>query len=496
MINLSDKLEVFHLKRCRHLLVLGFITLVAGCFQQRQDSVVIPEFDISEQRPGGSMTAKRLSHRTFIAVGANIDSDAELEFWTGFSLFRDPWVIAPSSTKDRDGLGPLFNTRSCISCHKNGGRGAAPEIGPSKPSALVMRLGVKDIVSDNFVLSASNTYRSYGDQIQPRAISTSHPTLPEPLQGEAELSLSYQEQSGQYKDGTSYSLRAPTYRLVSVAYGDIEAEVGLSPRFAPVIYGVGLLDAIDKQDLLEQEDENDANQDGVSARYNRVPDLQNVQQLALGRFGLKAKHPSLIQQVAAAFRDDIGITNRLFPFESCSELQKECETAAQLGGQDGVEIPDKLLDLVLAVNQYMAVPPARELQAFKVQAGRKLFFETGCHLCHTPSYTTDKEYPVSALANQLIWPYTDLALHDMGPLLADGVKEYQATGQEWRTPPLWGLGLQKDYRQEPLFLHDGRARSIEEAILWHGGEAKNSQQYFINLSKSQRKELLSFLEAI
>lgn len=461
--------------------------------------VSAPDFEQAEHKPAGGMTGKGLSDRSFVQVGSNVDRKEELVFWTGFSLFRDPWVIAPSSTKDRDGLGPLFNTRSCISCHASGGKGPAPQEGISKPSALVMRFGSAEtnIFSDPV----------YGGQLQPRAISVAHSSIQPALLGEAKLQLSYQYISAEYADGTTYTLRQPSYQLTDLAYGDLDKRTLLSPRFSPVIYGVGLLDAISQQDLLAQEDIDDANNDGISAKYNWVPiapSNHNTAEfhgavksgLGIGRFGHKAKHPSLHQQVAAAFRDDIGITSTSFVSESCSDAQANCQAASELGEHESVEIPNKLLDLVTHFNQLIAVPPARNLDSEIAQQGRELFYKLGCESCHTAGYTTDPQYPHASLANQKIWPYTDLALHDMGPKLADGVNEYSATGQEWRTPPLWGIGARKKIRNANLYLHDGRARSVAEAILWHGGEASRSQQAFIQLNQEQRNALLTFLDAI
>ncbi|WP_339723388.1 di-heme oxidoredictase family protein [uncultured Paraglaciecola sp.] len=459
----------------------------------------VPNFEHAEHLPAGGMTGKGLSDRSFVQVGKNVNRKEELIFWTGFSLFRDPWVIAPSSTEDRDGLGPLFNTRSCISCHSSGGKGPAPKEGISKPSALVIRFGSDELSSFSDPV--------YGAQLQPRAIAVTHSSIQPELLGEAQLDLRYQQLSGKYADGTTYTLHQPNYQLTDLAYGDLDKRTKLSPRFSPVIYGLGLLDAISEQDLIDQEDINDNNQDGISAKYNRVPITPSNHNTAafhgsvskaigIGRFGHKAKQPSLHQQVAAAFRDDIGITNSSFVSEPCSIVQLNCHAAASLGGHQSVEIPDKLLDLVTRFNQLIAVPPARNLNSVKVQQGRNLFYKLGCESCHTASYTTDPAYPHPNLANQLIWPYTDLALHDMGEGLADGVNEFDAKGQEWRTPPLWGIGARKNIRSENLFLHDGRAKTVAEAILWHGGEAHTSQQSFIQLDQAQRNALLAFLDAI
>lgn len=451
------------------------------------DSQLTESSTVLEQ-PGGQMTMKRLSSRSYIFPGNNLSAKRRLDFWTGFSLFRDPWVIAPSSTKDRDGLGPLFNARSCVACHKGGSRGKMSSAGESLPTSLLIRLGPVDRTPD----AAS---KKYGGQIQPRSIKFNHGRLAQNPEGEAWLDLRYDVIDGKYPDGTSYQLHAPSYQLTKLKYGAIEEGISTSPRFTPNIFGAGLLDAISTSDLLLQEDPADTNRDGISARYNRVVD-RDTGEIGIGRFGFKAIHPTLKQQVAAAFIGDIGITSSLFPSETCTETQVACIEASKLGGHKGTEIPDKLLKLVVNFNAYLGVPPVRINNGEILAKGKAIFSEIGCASCHTPSYTTDKHYPIAALANQKIWPYTDLALHDMGPALSDGVVEGKATGREWRTPPLWGIGLQQEILGESRFLHDGRARSIEEAILWHGGEALQSQQKFKQLNAQERKALLTFLASI
>lgn len=471
------------------LLGVGSMLFILGCSKPQ-----VPEFKLSEHNPGGSMTVKRLQTLSYIHPGSAITPMQKLNFWSGFSFFRDPWVIAPSSTKSRDGLGPLFNTRTCISCHDGGSRGPLSPEGESLPSSLVMKFGkLSTKVADK---SLSLADPSYGDQLQPRSILYKHPTLQGTMQGEASLKLTYQTITGKYADGSEYQLRKPSYELTHLAYGEVAAHIGLTPRFAPNIFGAGLLDAIDSKDLLAQEDINDRNNDGISAKYNRVPNVKTGA-IEIGRFGLKANHPTLAQQIGAAFRNDIGITNTFFPTEACTTIQKHCIKTAELTTAKGsVEINDKLFSLVLTFNQLLGVPPARDLHGELQSKGRAHFYLLGCQQCHQPSYQTAKNYPVAELANQIIWPYTDLALHDMGKGLADNVIDHKASGQEWRTSPLWGIGLQGNVTNRTEFLHDGRARSISEAILWHGGEAALAQQKFIQLTELQRKELLTFLQSI
>ena len=494
------------IKESTKYLSLLIVVLASGCSENKA-----PAFQQSELSPGGTMTVKRLQKQSYIHPGAAVTGMQKMNFWTGFSFFRDPWIASPSSTKSRDGLGPLFNTRSCISCHDAGSRGPMAEVGESMPTSLVIKLGVRDKFDDsNHQTKKSKSIDkltlvdpNYGDQIQPRGLLFRHPKLEHAPKGEALLKLSYQTIDGRYADGTLYQLSKPKYQLTKMAYGDLADHIGLTPRFAPNIFGAGLLDAIHVDDLLAQEDIDDNNRDGISAKYNRVLNIATGT-VDIGRFPFKAKHPTLAQQIAAAFRNDIGITSRLFPTESCTEQQIICQQTARLGEssidnnhhQTSFEISDKLFSLVVSFNQLLGVPPARNLTTEKVLKGREHFYQLGCQQCHTPSYRTDKNYPVEVLADQLIWPYSDLALHDMGEMLADNVKEDDANGQEWRTPPLWGIGLQKSTTKQQRFLHDGRANSISEAILWHGGEAEQVQKKFTQLTSNQRQELIRFLQAI
>ncbi len=455
-------------------------------------------FNQSEHKPGGDITTRRL-YASFVYPGAKLSAQQQLDFWSGFSFFRDPWVAAPSATGNRDGLGPLFNTRSCIACHTAGGRAKidAPKSGSNEviPLSLVVRLGsqIKGVTSDD---------PNYGGQIQPRA--TSYRLLDSGLtaavnanKGEAWLKLSYEIIKGAFDDGEIYELQKPHYQLSRLAYGELAEHTGISVRLAPNVFGVGLLNAIAIQDLEVQEDTDDINEDGISAKYNRVINVITGQ-TEFGRFGFKAKQPNLHQQVAAAFRDDIGITNSSFPNENCAEQQLVCQQASQAGGHShaNLEIPTNRLDITVTFNELLGVPPARNLENKVTQQGRKHFYQLNCQQCHTPSYITDKNYPVEALANQTIWPYTDLALHDMGEGLADGVFEFDATGSEWRTPRLWGIGLQEKMTGQQRLLHDGRARTINEAILWHGGEAEKSQQAYKALSVEQRNAVVKFIQAI
>ena len=484
------------------LYIFALLMVLASCSDIEKSTIdswsksQVPAFQQSELQPAGDMTHKRL-YSTYLNPGKASSNKQKLDFWSGFSFFRDPWVAAPSATGNRDGLGPLFNTRSCIDCHTAGSRAKIDQAGHILPLSLVVRLGSKDpkIMAVDPI---------YGGQIQPRAISyrlTDENVINKsPYSdnvGEAWLDKKYTLIKGEFADGESYELQQPRYKLTQLAYGELAPYIGLSVRLAPNVFGMGLLNAIKTQDLLNQEDVDDANGDGISAKYNRVPNVITGT-TEVGRFGFKAKQPNLHQQVAAAFRDDIGITNSSFPNETCTESQIACGLASEYGGHSlaDLEIPDNRLALTVTFNEFLGVPPARNLQSKTVRAGRDIFYQLNCQQCHTPSYVTDANYPVKALAKQTIWPYTDLALHDMGEGLADGVNEFIASGREWRTAPLWGIGLQENKTGQQRFLHDGRARTINEAILWHGGEAEAAKQKYKTLTKLQRSALVKFVKAI
>ena len=450
------------------------------------DKSPAPEFSTSELKPGGETTLKRINTRTFIHPSENLDMDQQLDFWDGLSFFRDPWVTAPAVTKDRDGLGPLYNARSCKACHVRGGRGKLVEEGIHQPMALLFRLG--------HATDGSYLDPIYGGQLQPFSIFLNKQTSVMP---EGKVQISYQKIKGVYPDGTLYQLIKPHYQLLELGYQPLSANTVVSPRYAPALYGMGLLDAINESDLLSLEDVDDLDGDGISAKYNRVPLAGKQGKHGIGRFGFKASQPSLAQQTAAAFVNDIGITNPFFTQDTCTESQTMCVLASKLGGHDkALEIPEKLHKLTVFMGANIALQPTRKLKSEKAQKGRRLFYQANCHACHTPSFTTDKSYPIKALANQKIWPYTDLALHDMGEALADNKAEFQANGREWRTPPLWGVGLHSHIQGFEAYLHDGRAKTLEQAILWHGGEAETSKQQFMKFAKQERDALIYFLKQI
>ena len=298
-----------------------------------------------------------------------------------------------------------------------------------------------------------------------------------------------------YPDQQQVELRAPKLDIRQLNYGPLHPQTKFSLRNAPAIHGMGLLEAIDQRDINALQDPDDKNGDAISGRINMVwdPVTQTTQP---GRFGLKASRPNLQTTIAGAFANDIGISNPLFPSQPCTTSQMHCTLQVNGNNTDGFELPQDLLDLVVNFNRNLAVPKRSAEQYKNTQNGRALFYQTGCANCHTPRFVTPQSAALPHLSNQVIWPYSDLLLHDMGKALADNRPDFIASGSEWRTPPLWGNGLQQPMNGYQQLMHDGRAQSVEEAILWHGGEAQNTKQKFTELNKKERQQLIKFVESL
>ncbi|MEM6697952.1 MAG: di-heme oxidoredictase family protein, partial [Bacteroidota bacterium] len=267
----------------------------------------------------------------------------------------------------------------------------------------------------------------------------------------------------------------------------------LSPRIATHLAGMGLLESISEEDILANEDKDDVDKDGISGKANYV---WNVQEEAntLGRFGWKANQPNIIQQNAGAFNGDMGLTSSFFPEDVFTPAQESQHPNIIDGGSP--EVSDEQLFRISLYVQSLAVPAKRNTDEPEYLAGRTLFMEIGCESCHKASFTTSVGNEIPSLDQQKIYPYTDLLLHDMGEGLADHSPDFDATGREWRTAPLWGVGLIKTVNNHTRLLHDGRARNVAEAILWHGGEAKQVTDRFKQLTKQEREDLIFFVNSL
>jgi len=426
---------------------------------------------------------KATGHNAFSRPVANMPIRQRLDFSVGNSFFRNPWVASPSSTKARDGLGPLFNTNACQNCHIKDGRGHAPNSNSDNAVSMLVRLSIdsqRALKADQ----ANHVDPHYGGQLQDFGL----PGIPP----EGQIDIHYDQLEVELNGGEIVQLRQPNINVTRLGYGPLHPKIKFSARIAPPMIGLGLLEAIDARRLQQLADPQDHNGDGISGKLNLVWDLKS-QTLKPGRFGWKAGQPSLLQQNAAAFNGDMGITSVLFRRENCRRAQPECIQSAKRYRDEKPEVAPHLLQQVTFYSRNLAVPKRRAASDPAVVKGEQLFQQINCNGCHTESHTTASNYQHPWLANQNIKPYTDLLLHDMGEGLADNAQEFLASGREWRTPPLWGIGLTKAVGGVEAYLHDGRAQSLQEAIIWHGGEAQSSRDQYAQLSENERRALLEFL---
>jgi CxxC motif-containing protein (DUF1111 family) len=454
--------------------ILYFLIVLCCCiflFEKCREPEPFSENQYDERLSGGTNTvfdntAEAFGHEFPTLTGNNLKV-----FETGDKQFESTFVTAPAPVNG--GLGPLYNNTSCNACHHNDGIGV-PTAGDAQ-SSLLIRLSMPG--TDEY--GGPMPVPGYGIQLQDKAIFGKQP--------EGKVVISYNYQSYSFPDGETYELRAPTYTLTDL-YTPISGYL-LSPRLAPPVFGAGLLEAIPEDEILANADPNDVNKDGISGRPNYVwnPVTQSTE---LGRFGWKANVASILVQVSIAYNQDIGVTDKYFPQES-SYGQPQDDNL-----KDDPELPDEILNAVKYYVQTLAVPARRNVDDPLVLRGKQLFEDAKCQGCHVETFTTGTDVAFPQLSNQVIHPYTDLLLHDMGPELADNRPDYQANGQEWRTAPLWGLGLYATVNYPAYYLHDGRARTLIEAIMWHGGEAEHSKEFFENLSKNDRDDLIKFLQSL
>lgn len=434
----------------------------------------------NEALSGGATTVFDQSVNAFALPVPTLSSQDELLFFVGNSFFNQNWVQAPSSTTARDGLGPYFNAKSCSGCHFKDGRGQPPASIGQLSEGFLLRLSVPGTDKNGGPVGDKN----YGLQFQDHAIDG--------LLAEGIFQLQWEEISGNYPDGTTYHLRKPIIIFDKLNYGEMSSDILISPRVAPQMIGLGLLEAIDEKTILALVDEQDNNHDGISGRANYVWN-HITQQQQIGRFGWKANEPTILQQISGAFNGDIGIRTQYFKDQHILPTQKKAATFPN-GGETEIDNDD--LEKLHLYSATLAVPARRDITDKNVIAGKNIFMALNCNACHVDKMVTGTHPKFNVLSNQTIQPFTDLLLHDMGPGLADNRPDFLASGTEWRTPPLWGIGLFKTVNKHTFYLHDGRARNLEEAILWHEGEAANAKNGFMQLKESERKQLLQFLQSL
>lgn len=449
-----------------------------------------------EAMSGGATTStSKADSRAFSHPSATMSFERKLDFKLGNALFQKLWVSSPSSTQASDGLGPLYNARSCQTCHVKDGRGRPPLAGEDAVS-LFLRLArparneaERAAIARHEVLNFPD--ETYGRQLQNLAIPG--------LAAEGKPVVTYTEKPVRLLDGEVVMLRKPDYAVAELQYGPLGPDTLLSARIAMPTLGLGLIEAIAEADIVAGADPDDKNGDGISGRPAFVRD-HRTGEVKLGRFGWKAQNASVRDQSASAFSHDIGISTPDAPnaYGDCTDAQKDC-LAMPTGVQPRlgpVEAPDPVLDLVTFYTENLAVPQRRNVDDPTVLKGKQIFYTSGCTACHRPKFVTRRDASDPMHSSQLIWPYSDFLLHDMGEALADGQQVGEADGRQWRTQPLWGIGLTQRVNGNSFYLHDGRARSLTEAILWHGGEAQKARDAFAALQKTDRQALLAFLESL
>ncbi len=438
-------------------------------------------------KSGGDTSVKKDGANAYSLPSGNLPMTKRLDFSVGNSFFRNPWVQAPASTDARDGLGPLFNTNGCQNCHIKDGRGHPPEANDTHAVSMLVRLSIPAMTPEQkkaYIKDGVIPEPTYGGQLQDFALQDQTP--------EGQIKITYTDVPVKFTDGTEVVLRKPKLEITDLGYGNMHPDTQFSARVAPPMIGLGLLESIPDATLEAWADEQDKNADGISGKTNRVWDVQK-NDFAIGRFGWKAGQPTLMQQNAAAFNGDVGLTSRLFPNENCTSRQSLCADLPN-GGQP--EVSDKILNFVEFYSQHLAVPIRRNVNDDQVVLGQKLFASAGCESCHKTNVKTAKREGLPALSEQTIHPYTDMLLHDMGEGLADYRPEYLASGTEWRTPPLWGIGYTQEVNGHTYFLHDGRARNLMEAVLWHGGEAEAAKSKVLTFNQKERGALIAFLNSL
>lgn len=455
-------------------IVAGILVLIFLGLNACREVHPFTEANMDERMSGGdTYTIFDGSSNAFSTMIPGMSPRDQFVHEIGDKFFESKFVSAPAPVNP--GLGPIFNNTSCSGCHQRDGRGRPPFAGESL-RAMLFRISIPGKAEDG----GPKPIPGFGTQLQDKAIAG--------VQPEASVTIQYTDKEVTLDDGTVISLRVPHYEIVD-HYRSLPANLLFSPRIATQTVGTGLIEAIPDAEILSHADPDDKDHDGISGRVNRVYDPA-LGTTAVGRFGWKANVATLKVQVASAFQQDMGVTNYVFPEES-SKGQAQFPTS-----EEGVNLPDTVLNAVIFYMQTLAVPARRNVNDPLNKHGAAIFQQIGCAKCHTPTFTTKVNVTFPLLSNQVIHPYSDFLVHDMGPELGDGRPDFEADANEWRTSPLWGLGLTEKVSGYAYYMHDGRARTLTEAILWHGGEGSQSKNSFKKLDKSDRDALISFLNSL
>jgi len=436
----------------------------------------------------GTFTIDRIDREAYSEPAPVLDYRQREKFLRGRHHFNQKWVVFPSLGGDW-GLGPTFIADRCSGCHVGGGRGDTPKSADQQLLSVLVRISIPG--QDEH--GGPKPHPNYGDQIQTQGLmgqDRDATYLGERVPPEANLYLDWQETPTTFADGEKIMLRRPRLRVEKLNFGPLGAEVMYSLRIAQPTFGLGLLEAVSEADILALAEKQKAQ--GVNGHPNYVWDGIG-KRVALGRFGWKSNQPSIRQQIAAALHGDIGVTSPLFDKENCPPVQKDC--AYQPPGNQP-ELVEADWDELEFWTQALAVPARRNVGDPDFKSGARLFAEAKCAACHVPEMKAGALPGLAQIQGQVFHAYTDLLLHDMGEELADGRPDFKAGPRDWRTPPLWGLGLSQTVSGSTAMLHDGRARNVIEAILWHGGEAETAREAFRNMPKADREALLKFLSSI
>jgi CxxC motif-containing protein (DUF1111 family) len=462
---------------------LAFTTAAAGM------SLLCAAEGGDDSLSAGTFTVPKIDSTAYSQAAPALTERQSDTFTRGRANFNRPWVVFGVSSGDW-GLGPTFVADRCSACHADGGRGRPPPSANAQPVSMVVRLSVPGADPHG----GPKPHEHYGDQLQNRALQGQTIQLLHgyaPVPAEADIYLDWDERVVTLADGTDVRLREPRLQIEGLAFGELGSDTMRSLRMAPPVFGMGLLEGVPEETLLALAEKQ--RQHGFNGRPNMVWDAID-QRMAMGRFGWKALQPSVRQQIAAAAIGDMGVTSSLFPKQNCPDIQTLCR--AEVPGNDP-ELTDAAWDDFELWSLSVGVPARRNWGDENVRRGAALFEKLQCAACHVPTLqTTDYFARLPQLSRQTIHAYTDLLLHDMGEGLADHRPEFAASGRDWRTPPLWGLGLSRVVNGSGALLHDGRARNVTEAIMWHGGEAQGSREAFAQLTRRDREALLAFLDAI
>jgi CxxC motif-containing protein (DUF1111 family) len=469
----------------RPIIWLGAVAST-GCFATLLALAANPTVDVSS---AGSFTIDRSDADAFIQPAPVLTYEQSKVFLRGRVHFNQKWVVFPSLGGDW-GLGPTFVADRCVQCHVKGGRGEPPAAANEQPLMMVVRLSLPGTDEHG----GPKGHPNYGDQFQNQGLQGKdeyNHGKGDRVPAEGEVYIDWSEQEVELADGEKVRLRSPRLRFENLNFGPLGAQIMTSLRLAPPVFGLGLLEAVPEATILELARQQADS--GLHGKPNYVWDAIH-QRTALGRFGWKANQPSLKQQIAAAYSGDIGVTSPLYTEENCPPVQEACRL--QPPG-NSPELVQQNWDEIEFWTLALAVPARRQADDPDVRHGEVLFREAGCAQCHVETMTTAAQFPpLKQLAGQTFHAYTDLLLHDMGEALSDGRPDYLAQPRQWRTPPLWGLGLAKVVGGSTSMLHDGRARNATEAILWHGGEGTKARDAFSGMPKVDRERLLKFLDSI